>query len=92
MSWGVSVQGLSVQGASDRGVCVLGVGVQGVSVQGVSDQGVCVIGIRVRGVHVWGGSVLSPFRLCLYQYSIQYKIVSTDASYKFTKQPFIRTI
>ena len=53
-------RGVSVQGVSDWGVCVLGVNVQGVSVQGVSDRGVCVLGVSVRGVHVRGGSVLSP--------------------------------
>ena len=59
MSWGVYVlggkcPGLSVQGVSDRWVCVLGVNVQGVNVQGVSDRGVCGLGVSVRGVHVWG--------------------------------------
>ena len=54
---GVCVQGVNVQGVSDRGVCFLGV-----NVQRVSDLGVCVL-----GVSVWmgtcpggGGGVLSP--------------------------------
>ena len=62
MSWGVYVQGVSVQGVSDRGV-----GILGGKCPGVSDRKVCVLGVSVLGVHVWrggGGSVLSPPWLC----------------------------